>query len=128
MSDPRDPKRDARENDAFVRTLAAHYRPPEPTPAERAAFRAGLDERLARRRGAAWLPWAAGLATASAALALVFVPGTTSDSADAPPATRLASGPAAADALLWLATPESEEDDALPADYEAIAGLFLEEV
>jgi hypothetical protein len=132
MTDPRNPERDPREDDAFVREIAAHYRPPEPTPSQRATFRAGLDARLARRRGTGWLPWAAGLATASAALAFVLLPGTldTPGSSTGAPdgTTRLASGGATADTLLWLATPEAEGDEALPEEYEAIAGLFLEEV
>ena len=127
-------ERDSREgwsaaDAAFVRRIAEHYRPPEPTRAYRAVFRAALDERLARRRPGAWLPLAAGLAAASAALLLAVSQTGTDPVSVQPEATRIASAVGAAEeTLLVLAAPDAELDESLPEEYEAIAGLFLGEV
>jgi hypothetical protein len=116
MSDRhRESDRDA----ALVRRIADSYRPAEPSPAARVAFRARIDARIRRR---AVQRWVAGAATVAAALALVLLhgsppePGTTSTEADA----------AADAALLALALPADSEEESLPADYQAIEDLFLE--
>ena len=112
MSDGRESDRDAE----LVRRIAEHYRPPEPAPSARAAFRAGVDARIRRR---ALQRWAAGAVTAAAALALVLLRGLPA------PLAPTADTPDDA-ALLALALPDESEDEALPADYQAIEDLFVE--
>ena len=113
MSDRHEIDRDAE----LVRRIAESYRPPEPAASARAAFRARVDARIRRR---AMQRWAAGAATAAAALALVLLRGS-------PPVAPTPSADAADDAaLLALALPEESEDEALPADYQAIEDLLLE--
>ena len=68
MSDRPEIDRDAE----LVRRIARSYRPPEPAPSARAAFRAGIDARIRRR---ALQRWTAGAATAAAALAFVLLRG-----------------------------------------------------
>ena len=116
MSDRhRESDRDA----AFVRRIAESYRPAEPSPAARVAFRARVDARIRRR---AVQRWAAGAATVAAALALVLLRGSAPE-----PSAPSTDANAAADAeLLALALPADSEEESLPADYQAIEDLFLE--
>lgn len=109
---------------------------PEPlTPARRAAFDAGLQERLehARRRHGLWPALGAGLVAALATLLLVRA------QPSAPPAPAVV---AATDAVAmekrtaWAADllysggedagERDADDDGLPAEYAAIAGVFLD--
>jgi hypothetical protein len=121
MSDERrswDHDRDLGPGDAaLVRRIAEAYRPPEASASERVAFRARLDARI--RRGSTRRVWVAGFATVAAAAAFVWLRGPAPVGPIAvPPDT------AAGDALLALAA--SSEEEALPADYQAIDDLFLE--
>jgi hypothetical protein len=113
----------APEDEALVRRIADAYAPPQLGPARRAAFDAELELRLARDR---WrlAPWISAAVVAGAAALLVI--------------TRMPAAPqqplAAEDALdasadeefvLALAGGSTDEfDDALPADYQAIASLL----
>jgi hypothetical protein len=99
----------------LVRSIAESYRPPEPAVSARAAFRARLDARIRRR--AVGRRWVAGAATAAVAVAIVWLRGPFSS--DAPDAT-------SDEALLALALPAASEEEALPADYQAIEDLLLE--
>ena len=83
-----------------------------------AAFRARVDARIRRR--AVGRRWAAGAATAAAAVAIVWLRGPLAD------ATAPAPDAATDEALLALALPAASEEEALPADYQAIEDLFLE--
>ena len=112
MSDRPEIDRDAE----LVRRIAQSYRPPEPAPSARAAFRAGIDARIRRR---ATQRWAAAAATISVALALVLLRGSP---APLTPSTDLPDDAA----LLALALPDESEDENLPADYQAIDDLLIE--
>jgi hypothetical protein len=105
----------------LVRQIAAAYRPPDPAPSARAVFRAGVDARIRRRT--AGRRWALGAATVAAAAAFVVLRG---PAPVAPVAGESSSDAAAEEALLAIAAPEDAEEQTLPADYEAIEGLFLE--
>lgn len=126
--DPRGEPHLAPEDAAFVRRLADAYAPPPQRPQERVAFRAALDRRLERERRKPWISALGGLAAAGLALVLVLG-GPAAD----PPARR---APLADDtpeeAMLTFAAVDLEdgedEEAPLPADYEAIASLFLGEV
>jgi hypothetical protein len=100
----------------LVRRIAESYRPTEPAASARAAFRARLDARIRRR--AVGRRWVAGLATAAAAVALVWLRGT-------PPIDTPAADTAGDEALLALALPAELEEDVMPADYQAIEDLLL---
>lgn len=120
------PPEDAR----FVARVSEAFAPPEPTPADRARFRARLDERLASRgRDRAW-PWLVPAALALAAALIVTLRAPVDEpSPDAPP---LAATPADASetdpeqqALLAFASDnDSSDEDSLPEDYQAIASLM----
>src|SRR5258706_6153250 len=115
MSDERhawDDDRDLEPGDAaLVQRIAEAYRPPEASASQRVAFRARLDARI--RHGSARRVWVAGCAAAAAAAAFVWLRG------PAPVAPSAALPDAAAgDALLALVA--SSEEEALPADYQAI--------
>jgi len=112
MSDRPEIDRDAE----LVRRIAQSYRPCDPAPSARAAFRAGIDARIRRR---ALQRWTAGAATAAAALAFVLLRGSPA------PIAPTADIPDDA-ALLAFALPDESEDEALPADYQAIEDLFVE--
>lgn len=101
----------------LVRRIAESYRPPEPAASARAAFRARLDARIRRR--AVGRRWAAGAATAAVAVAIVWLRGPLPTDAPASYAT-------SDEALLALALPADSEEEALPADYQAIEDLLLE--
>jgi len=101
----------------LVRRIAAEYQPSEASASARVAFRAGIDARVRRRQMRR--VWVAGLATASA-LALFASLRT----APVVP-TALPGDPDGGEALLALAT-SADEEEALPADYQAIEDLFLE--
>lgn len=131
----RDPRTElplAAEDAAFVRRLADAYAPPAAAPQERVAFRAALDRRLERERRVPWLPALGGVAAAALALALVLgAPGSRAPApSPAPPTTQTRATPE--EALLALAAlgedAGDEGSESLPADYEAIADLFLGEV
>ena len=119
MTDPReraDPELD-RGDAELVRLISESYRPAEPRPPARAAFRARVDARIRRR--AVGRRWAIGAATAAAAVTLVWLRG-------APPIDAPVPDAAFEEALLALVLPASSEEEALPADYQAIEDLLLE--
>src|SRR5262249_30882488 len=106
---------------ALVRQIAESYRAPERTAAARAAFRAGVDARIRRRASDPW--WMAGAAAVAVALAAVWLRG------PAPLRRAPERDVRAGEALLALALPaDSAEDEAMPADYEAIEDLLMEGV
>jgi hypothetical protein len=120
MSDERHHDHELSRGDAeLVRRIAESYRPPEPAASARAAFRARLDARIRRR--AVGRRWVAGATTAAVAVAvaIVWLRGPFSSDAPAPDAT-------SDEALLALALPADSEEEALPADYQAIEDLLLE--
>ena len=114
----------------FVRKLDALYRPPVPTAAERARLVARLEQRIARGRGRR--PWllggaAATLAAAGAALVLALLPqGEPSGPAASEAVYAAADEPASPEeALLLLANgPLEDPDEAMPEDYQLLAGLL----
>jgi len=135
MSTDTDRERPERDDARFVARLRAAWTPEPLTPARRAEFDARLQARLeaTRRRLGSWPALgAAGLATAALA-ALLLVRG-----APAPPSAPVATPPAPARAEAtgaWAADllyPSDEDDEggagdeALPAEYAAIAGAFLD--
>jgi hypothetical protein len=119
---------------AFVRRVAEIYAPPPQTPTQRAAFSAALEARLRNegRRGRALWGFATIATAATLILVLRMLPDRTQTDAT-PDASALASeqtflGAASAQeaAILALALDsETARSDALPPDYEAIAGVFL---
>jgi hypothetical protein len=118
------------EEEAFVRKLAGAYVAPELSPPERAAFHAGLERRITRRRTAVlWRPVFAGTAVAVALAVIVFArAGTVAPpSAQTPAATNgVAASTTAENVILALATESADEREVeLPDDYLAIAGVFL---
>jgi hypothetical protein len=122
MSEQRpDPENELDRGDAaLVRWIVETYRPPEPAPSARAAFRARLDARIRRR--AAGRRWRVGAATVAVAAALVWLRGSL-------PVHREPAPDASADeALLALALPADSDEEAMPADYQAIEALFLDGV
>jgi hypothetical protein len=121
----------------LVREIAQSYRPAPAAPSARAAFRAGVDARIRRR--ASRRIWTAGTALATAAVAMFALRGVLpSDSPllaptqGAEPDMTIASAATPDDtveeALLTVGLPASSEEQALPADYQAIDDLFLEGV
>lgn len=123
-----------RDDARLVERVRDAWSPAPLTPARRAAFDAGLERRLERRRRrlGRWPALGAGLAAASLA-ALLLVRSETTPPAPAPIA---ATEPMAEDTtllaadLLYSSTEdvgELEADDAgLPDEYAAIAGVFLD--
>jgi hypothetical protein len=114
------------EDARFVQKLDTLYRPPDATADVRARFAAGLDERIARGRGRR--PWLLGgaVAAAAAALTLALLPGEPGESVrnDAGYASA-AERPSTEEALLLLANgPLEDPDEALPEDYQTLAGLL----
>jgi hypothetical protein len=107
----------------FVRKIAETYRPTAPTPAQRVAFRAGVDARIARRVSAR--RWLAGAAAAACALGLLWLRSSPTAGPTSTPAAAIAEIDAT-EALLALAEPATSESEALPADYQAIGDLLLE--
>jgi hypothetical protein len=110
----------SRDDARFVARVAGAYAPPEPSAADRARFRARLDEKLARRERPAPWRWLAPAALAAVAVLFVTTQLRVGD---------VAPGPAASDAeeetLLALVTGDAASDDAsLPEDYQAIASLM----
>lgn len=109
------------EDMAFVRRIADAYAPAPLTPARRAAFDAELETRLARDRWR-FAPWAAAVATAGAAtlLLLARLPAAPVEQA------RVLEDPGADEAFVLAIAggTTTEFDSALPADYQAIAGLL----
>lgn len=126
------------EEEAFVRRVA-HWSEPPPSGARRAAFAAGIGERLARRRarGTRGLVAAAAAAAALLAWSWIGLPRPAGEPDRGVPAVArgsAAEGTAAAGAAetpeetilaLTSAGDDAGEDAALPEDYAAIAGLFL---
>jgi len=110
----------------FVREVDALYQPPEATAAGCVRFQAGLEERIARRRGRR--PWLLGgaVATAAAVLVLALLPsGETGERAPSDAGQATAGLPSAEESLLLLANgPLADPDEALPEDYQTLASLL----
>jgi hypothetical protein len=134
---PKDPDRPALERDdaRLVARVQDAWAPEPLTSARRAAFDAGLQERIERRqrRLGLWPALGAGLVAASIA-ALVLV---REETAVAPTTTVVAAADArvgtatawAADVLYASGQDDEEreaDDDGLPDEYAAIAGVFLD--
>jgi hypothetical protein len=117
----------------FVRRLAEVYAPPPRTAAQRVAFQAKLDERLRQEGRRSRLRFGL-VAVASAAAALLVLralperkllaPVGVPEIAESAP-TRAAAGPQEEAILALSIGAETTTDEALPAEYEAIAGVFL---
>jgi hypothetical protein len=124
-----------RDDARLIERVREAWSPAPPTPARRAAFDAGLQERLerVRRRRGLWPAFGAGLVAASLATLLVVRSETTPPPAPGPVAMTASTADEtalyAAD-LLYSSTEdvgELESDDAgLPTEYAAIAGVFLD--
>ena len=129
----------------FVTRLADHYAPPPLSPGQRAAWHARLAARLETRRPRR-VVFISGLATAAAAVALVFSLGGWFGFESGDPPVRPAPVVSATQTrtlvvsaedsvsdltddweyLLALQPADDEEDGQLPDDYAAIASIFLE--
>jgi hypothetical protein len=124
----------ARSEHRFVARVAGAYRARPQSPAERVAFQARLDARIARPRGVTPLRALAGAAAAAAAVWLVVAGLGSEEPAGelrvaraGDPVPAAASGRAsAAEAILSLSSEDDSEDEPLPDDYAAIADLFLD--
>ena len=119
---------------AFVRRVAEIYAPPPQTPTQRAAFSAALEARLRSEGGRGRILWGVAMLATAAALILVLrmLPDRTQTdempNASAHASEQTFSGAASVQeaAILALALDsETTRSDALPPDYEAIAGVFL---
>jgi hypothetical protein len=127
-----EPRREASENDRelarWLDRVREGYAPPEPTPAQRAAFDARLRARLERPpRAARWLPVSIGAGLAAAAVAALLVLRTPAVRTPAAPVT--ASDDWADAVLLDDGSAYGEggdAEDALPPAYAAIASAWLE--
>mgnify|MGYP001486972324 CR=1 FL=1 len=124
-----------RDETRLVARLRSEWAPAPLTAHQRAALDARLQERLesARRRVGFWPALGAGLAAASVAALLVLRIG--AGTGGAPPSLIAGASSdrerAAWAADLLYASPADDEasdldEDALPAEYAAIAGLFLD--
>lgn len=122
-----------RDDEQLVERIRAEWAPPPMTAFERTRFDAKLQERLdhAQRRVGRWPALGAGLAAAAVAALLIVRVGV----GPAPPApvTLAKAGdvvPAGWAAEVLYAAPAEEEalddDGELPAEYAAIAGVFLD--
>jgi hypothetical protein len=111
------------EDAKFVEMLGEHYAPTPWSSSDRAAFDAAVRARIAGRGPRLWL--APGLAAAAAALVgLVLLYGPPEE-----PTAVADSPPSGWEDELFLAsdvTGDPGRSDSLPADYQAIASLFLE--
>jgi hypothetical protein len=133
-SRPREDRPEQRATDAlapddarFVARVADAYAPPEPSAADRARFRARLEEKLARRNRAPSWRWLAPAALAAVAALLVTTQLRVGDVAPGQvvSVTNRAASDAQEETLLALVTGEAASDDAsLPEDYQAIASLM----
>jgi hypothetical protein len=112
------------EDAALRRIVSEHYAPPPLGPVRRAAFDAALEARLARDRWRA-APWLAATAVAGAAAALLWVrlPAATLERVTSTPVDASAE----AEFVLALGGENADFDAALPADYQALAGLLYTE-
>jgi len=81
-----DPSRDSRASDPeWIEAIRSELASGERTPAERAAFRARLDERIESRGRFVWQPWAMTTVAAVAAALLWFaMPGNLGESSNQP--------------------------------------------
>jgi hypothetical protein len=120
-----------RDEEVFVRKLAESYVAPELSPNERAAFHAGLERRLSRRRIAErWRPLLAGAAVAAGLAVFVLARG--SDVAAPTAADRQVAASrtttTAENVILAMTTESAGEREAeLPDDYLAIQDVLLGE-
>jgi hypothetical protein len=130
-----------REDARLVARVRDAWAPAPMTSVQRAAFDARLQERVerAQRRVGLWPALGAGLAAAALAAlaALLFVRG--ANGPDTPPVVVATTAPATAQAatsawaadLLYAETEDDDEraldDDGLPAEYAAIAGMLLDD-
>ena len=121
-----------RDEERLVERIRAEWAPPPMTAFERTRFDAKLQERLdsAQRRVGRWPALGAGLAAAVVAALLIVRVGV---GPAPPPPIVLAAGnvvPAGWAADVLYATPAEEaaidDDGELPAEYAAIAGVFLD--
>ncbi len=120
------------EEEAFVRRLAGAWAPPERRPEQRLAFQAKLDARLRGRRGRLASGWMLVATAAAAAVALwmrteavePLVSGTLGEAAE--DLSGSAVTPEEAILAFVVEPEEAEPEEALPADYEAIASVFLD--
>jgi hypothetical protein len=117
------------EEGAFVRSIASFYTAPQPSAAERVAFNAKLEQRVARRR-TAWrrAPAFAGAAVVAALGVFVLARATvvTPRPGEISSSFASAASTTAESAILALATDSPEEpEEALPEDYLAIEDVFL---
>lgn len=120
---------------AFVERLAEHYAPPPLDPMRRVALDAELEERLEAPRAGSLLQPVLASVVVGLALGFVWLLGALEPAALGPVRTRTAVAErSAADAwerelldLQSFGDGEAAADfDALPDDYAAIAGLFLD--
>jgi hypothetical protein len=123
---PDRPERDGDER--WLARVREAYAPPPASAAERAAFDARLRERLEAPRRAPWLPLSvgAGLATAALAALLALWP---EAAVRAPDRTVAAADDWSGELLLDDGSAYGDADDsedALPPQYAAIAGVWLE--
>jgi hypothetical protein len=138
MSSPSDERlKLTREDEDFVKRVAASYAPPPMAAAERAAFDEALLGRIRRshpaRRGltAAWLPAAAPVALAALAVVWLFSlsPGTDGFAPSEEIVPALSARAWEEEIFLEDGSFESEQPDEselLPEEYIAIASVFLD--
>jgi hypothetical protein len=124
---------DRHDDDALLRSVAAHYAPPPMTASQRTRFDARLEERV--QRGVANMrPWLAGVAIAAAVAGLLLW----QTSSVAPTGDTMVRVAVAEPTLDGAATPEewilsmagdeiADANAGLPADYVAISSLLLGE-
>lgn len=119
-----------RDEEEFVRKLAGVYAPPEPTAAERVAFNAALEARVARRRARApWRPMLAAAALAAVVAIFLFPRAVTIAPQGEGDAPEIASAsPTTPESVILTSLrgdPPSAEEEAFPDDYLAIEDVFL---
>ena len=113
----------------WIAAIRSELGPSKRSPAERAAFRIRLDERIGSRRRVAWQPWAMTTGAAVAAALLWFaMPGSQSENMNRPDEPLVATG---APGLLSYAYYETDYlasrengNEFLSDEYQAIANVF----
>jgi hypothetical protein len=112
------------EDETLVRRVADAYRAPAMSAPARRAFDARLDERLARRRSPRLRPWLVLAPAAAVALTWLVLARAPLERTHPDAAAVAAADDSDLEATL-VAANDSDSDDALPDDYEAIATFFL---